>query len=127
MLLSWCLFTGKRSLGLKRSSDSQLLLFSSVKKPLVVDKNYLVVDKILGLESVQLQEVPEQGDVPILDCVMKNCLVAFYILFKNRAKNIKNPSQIRNVLQDNLEISHKPIRGNPGQLCSWWGASPSLQ
>lgn len=45
---------------------------------------HLVVDKVLGLESIQLQEVSEQGDVPILDCIMKNCLVAFHILFKNR-------------------------------------------
>lgn len=83
-----CLFTGKCSLGLKRSSDLQLLLFLLYEKNPVVDRNYLVVDKILGLESVQLQEVPEQGDVPILDCVMKNCLVAFHILFKNREKRI---------------------------------------
>lgn len=70
----------------------QLLLFLLYEKNPVVDRNYLVVDKILGLESVQLQEVPEQGDVPILDCVMKNCLVAFHILFKNgEKKEYKEP------------------------------------
>jgi len=45
---------------------------------------HLVVDKVLGLVSIQLQEVSEKADVPILDCIMKNCLVAFHILFKSR-------------------------------------------
>lgn len=75
--------------GVEKNFRFTTVALSLLKKRLVVNKNYLVVDKILGLESVQLQEVPEQGDVPILDCVMKNCLVAFHILFKNRAKIIK--------------------------------------
>lgn len=74
-------FYWKTQFGVEEKFRFTTVALSLCKKPLVVDKNYLVVDKILGLESVQLQEVPEQGDVPILDCVMKNCLVALYILF----------------------------------------------
>lgn len=108
----------KMQFGVEQKFRLATFALSLCKKNPFVDKNYLVVDKILALESVQLQEVPEQGDVPILHCVMKNCLVAFHILFQNTEKNVKNPSQMRNIQQDKLERSHKPIRGNPGQLCS---------
>lgn len=87
-----CCFPGELSVywkvqfGVDKKFRFATFALSLCKKTIVVDKNYLVVDKILGLESVQLQEVPEQGDIPVLHCVMKNCLVAFHILLKNREK-----------------------------------------
>lgn len=55
---------------------------------------HLAVDKIPGLESVQLQEVPKQGDVRILDCVMQDCLVAFHILITDsETKHNEHPAE----------------------------------
>lgn len=55
---------------------------------------HLAVDKIPGFESVQLQEVPKQGDVGILDCVMQNCLVAFHVLITDsETKHNERPAE----------------------------------
>lgn len=87
-------------------------------------RTHLAVDEVLGFESIQLQEVAEQGDVPILHGVMKNRLVAFHILFKCRqtqpgenlsAGELKAESPYRQTAEGQLRDGDKQFL--PG--CRW--------